>query len=183
MKVKPKRRRKESKVKKYGVIGIGLFLISIMVLSVLQGGNDSEEKVEYHGYKFVKVDDGWITYKNNNQIFIITNPESLEDIKIDDVYFGNVKKIYVSYKDYIPINFKFIPFPIKPILATYDEEVSVRENIPIKDCGNADKDTVVIIIQEGVPVSRFDQNCLIIQGDEKDLIKVVDKIILNLYGI
>jgi len=41
----------------------------------------------------------------------------------------------------------------------------------------------VIIIQEGVPVSRFDQNCLIIQGDEKDLIKVVDKIILNLYGI
>ncbi len=45
MKVKPKRRRKESKVKKYGVIGIGLFLISIMVLSVLQGGNDSEEKV------------------------------------------------------------------------------------------------------------------------------------------
>lgn len=181
MKRKEKRAKKEPKFKKYATIGIGLFLISIMILSVLQGSD--EEKVEYNGYKFSKVDEGWVTYKNDNQIFIINNPEDLKEIQIDDVYFGTVKKIYVSYKDYVPLNLNLIPFPVQPIAASYDEEVSMSENIPLKDCGDADQDTMVIIIQEGVPISRLDQNCLIMQGDKTELIKIVDKIILNLYGI
>jgi len=182
MKTKPKREKKEPKYKKYLVITVGLFLISIMVLSVLQISGD-EQKIDYNGYKFSKVDDGWLTYKNNNPVLVINNPFDLEDVSIDDVYFGSINKIYISYKDYIPANFNLIPFPVRPILATYDEKVSTAENIPLKDCVDADDNTLVIILQNGVQVSRFDQNCLIIQGDKDEMIQVVDKIILNLYGI
>jgi len=182
MKTKPKRKKKKSNFGKYGTVALGLFLISIMVLSVINPG-EKEGEIEYNGYKFVEVQGGWQTYKNNNLVFIVNDPSELEDIPVDDIYFGAVEKIYLSYKDYIPGNFQLIPLPVRPILSTYDEDFSIEQNIPVKTCSDASMGIIVIMIQEGDPAAKFDQNCLLLYGDEQELVKVVDKIVLNMHGI
>ena len=62
---------------------IGLFIVSIMILSVLNiGKNDTDntESYTYNGFKFIKVSNGWLTYVDNKQLILAYGPRELEDI-------------------------------------------------------------------------------------------------------
>lgn len=184
--------KKESKLKKFI---LPLFIVFIMVFSIfgyMANRSDDSEKIQYKGYKFIKTDQGWVTYKDDKKIIIQNNPLDLEiqEPKITFQELSSAQKIYLTFNPeenlYQAIN-SFIQ-QIKPLLGTFTQactkDVSKCSDLPIKTCSDATDSIKIIQIQEKEPTKlEYNNNCLIIQGKNEDLVKAIDKLTLILNGI
>ena len=171
-----------------------IFIIVIMVSSVIgfiysPGDNNalSQNSIDYKGFNFqLTTDNRYITNINGNNIVFDNDPNTLESINIpnfqitqDKVYliFNSDERDdsldYIMSKIYLTLQVK----GVRPVLACSKEEDCPNE-LPIKDCSSEafyfNRDNITNIYK--------DNSCIVLEGDNINLNKYVDKISLVLIG-
>ncbi len=177
---------KKAKGKK---ILLPILICFIMVTSILgYMSSSSSEKVKYKGYKFNKINSGWLTYINDKKIILINSPNELEnyDIELDLDELNSAQKIYLSINpnDNLflgNLQNNIVPFLIPKIVVACYEDNEKCVNFPLKDCKDA-SDYIKIILIKKSENSKFyyKDNCLVIQGSQEEITKMIDKLTLEL---
>ena len=157
-----------------------LFIITIMVLSVLGysiGSSTETNKIKYKDYTFIQVDQGWVTYINNQQLFLFNNPNEISNItipvKLSEL--NSASKIYLTLDMDNNIDSTFSLFQnIFPVLTPKVVTACIKDSekcseLPLKNCFNATFSNKIIQIQYSENYSmNYKNNCLLIQGTTKD---------------
>lgn len=181
------------KGKKITKIILPFFIIFIMVMSGIgyMAGRNSEEVIKYNGFKFSKVDNGWLTYSNDLPVILINKPSELEGIDAGFVSLNELnsaEKIYLSSnpKDNLGRYLQGLQFNVlkrlKPriVQACYTDNEECKDFV-LKDCNDASSSVKVILIKKGKNLIEYKDNCLIIQGEDEELVKYIDKFIMNMF--
>lgn len=154
-------------------------------------GGDSEKVVKYNGYKFSKAEGGFMTYVDGKKIVLYNNPNELTNTTTGFADFNELnsaEKIYVSVNPEDNLgNYLFglqynLLNNLKPkkVSACYVDNELCKE-LPLKDCKDASARIKVILIRKGDTKIEYKDNCLIIQGKDEELVKFIDKLILNMF--
>lgn len=178
--------------KKLITLLLAFFIITIMVASVLNSRSiNSENTIKYKGYKFIKSDQGWLTYINDQPIILNNNPKDLENIQINfnlnDL--NSNEKIYLSLNPNDNLNLAIAKFStyieLSPrIVPSCYEDNEQCSNSPIKTCKDASSNIGVIIFKKSTSTNiEFKDNCLAFEGNNIELLKYIDKLILIQLGI
>ena len=171
----------------------------------IQGKLKPEQGYLYKdAYSFVNVDGFWYTQltshtgKSLYNMNLRYSPRDLEDIHIlgymDTDLFNNATEYYVTFnptgEDFSHVALAVADFNQhmvnvfgkKPIAACDKNETSACEDRPIITCQNTDK--VVLYIKEAnESLVKYDDNCIIVEGNGFDLVKGVDRVLYNFYDI
>lgn len=171
-----------------------LLICFIMVTSILgYMSSTNSEKIKYKGYTFNKIDNGWLTYIGNKKIILINNPNKLEDyeIKYKNTKI-NLNELNSAQKIYLSINPEdglflgnlqnnIFPFLIPRLVISCYEDNEDCTNLPLKDCKDANKEIKVFLIKkEQDSKFYYKDNCLVIQGNQQEITKMIDKLTLEL---
>lgn len=197
MELRPLHRKEKRSYKRMFPILIGTMIILIMVLSVLDLNKNDGEKLKYNGYKFVKINNKWVTYINNNPIYFDYPPNDLGLINADVKYESllQASKIYISFDQEQPglllparelmQDKNILGFAGQLIIACpVDSEACKTQNLPLKNCNDADGSTGIILLTYLNESSvMFSNNCLELKGSHDDLIKIINKLVLKRLGI
>ena len=195
-------KKKKDKSLKYLIYGVTIIIAIFLILFIM--GKILPQKdggYYYNGFSFVKGKDMWFTQiqpPGENKLYTIElryGPRDLEEIPI----IGNPKIFLTINKTYITFNpednnLKYIGLAIGDIdlnlikvlgielVAACTKNHSACLDRPIKNCENTK--APVILVQQG-PVAFVEQkgNCLIVQGNDFELVKAADRLLLYLYGI
>ncbi|MBL7051351.1 hypothetical protein ISS04_04310 [Candidatus Woesearchaeota archaeon] len=198
-----KKQEKDSSIKYliYSIlIVIGLFLIFFNMGKLFP---KNETSYTYNGFSFAKYGETWFTQiqpPGQNKLYTIElryGPKELEDIPIigKPELFLNINSTYVSFNPeddelkYVglataDLQMNLIKvFGITPVAAcSKNENNNCPTDTPIKNCDNTNA-PVILLQQDPVAFIEQKENCLIIQGDNLNLVKAADKLILYWYGI
>jgi hypothetical protein len=160
----------------------------------------SDERYDYNGLTFSKVDDIWYTdVLNKNKLYSIGfnfDPLSVLDINIQgkvsqsftdsDVYYVTFDptKENLAYTALASAELQLsmgraMNLPLKAACAKNHTDCA---NVPIITCDNTEKPVFFIDEAEQTRV-LFDGNCIIIQGKGKELVRAVDRLLYFWYGI
>ncbi len=165
---------------------------------------NSNQGYLYNGYSFVFANGLWYTQVQNvagTNLFNIPlhySPNDIEDIPIEGqlntTTFNSIKGIYVTF-DPLGTELQYVALAVGefdqsivkafnklPIAACDKNETSACETRPIITCDNTDK-PVLYIKQEPETKVIFDDNCIIVQGIGPEVVRAIDRLLLNLYGI
>jgi hypothetical protein len=196
------RKKKKDKSLKYVTYSI-LIIISIFTIFFIVGNllPKNYQGYEYNGFSFIKGKDMWFTQiqpPGENKLYTIEvryGPKDLEEIPIigNPELFLTINKTYITF-DPGDKNLKYIGlaigdidlnlikvFGIEPVAACTKNHPACSET-PIKNCDNT-KSPVILVQQDPVAFVEQKGNCLIVQGDNFELVKAADKLLLYLYGI
>lgn len=173
--------------------------IERMIVRTLQGDTNPETNYVYNGYVFVKVGPLWYTrWQLEGYVLNIPlhhGPLELEDIKAEgslDERF-NTGDYYITFDPYGDdfahvavaageIGRNLVEGLGAKISSACYENHSVCADKPIITCDNTNE-SVIYIKESDDPKILMDGNCLVLQGKDKELLKVVDRVILQLYRI
>ncbi len=190
---------------KFGTLGKGAlkylipgFLAFIMVMSIfgfiignLGNSEDSNDVVEWKENVFRKSTRGWKVNFQNQELEFFYNPKEIQDVSLSfpvQVLTAG-EKIYLSSDlrenlDEARLDFYYnlkIFYPNLFFACTVDSEDC--KDLPIKDCDDANDGVKVIVLKKGENNIEFNEDCLVLSGDKEHLVKVVDGIIYELYGL
>ncbi|MBI2508203.1 hypothetical protein HYV89_04585 [Candidatus Woesearchaeota archaeon] len=176
---------------------MSIFIASIMILSVLgiaiQYTTDSEN-IKFRKQKFTPYQGGWITYKDNKQIIIPTQPDLLQYQQVPDITFTDLNKankIYFSSnpKNQLPqqalfsIQNNIFPY-LNNVIISCIEDSEACVSLPLKACKDAGQEAIVIQAQlSESQETTFNNNCLLIQGPTHLITQQVDALVLSLHSI
>lgn len=171
----------------------------------LQGKLKPEQGYVYKGvYSFVKFDDVWHTNLKSPKSTRIYNmalrysPAEVEEIviegELDKQFFDNQTEFFVTFNpagnDFSMVALAVADFDAhmlkvfekKPIAACDRNETEACRERPIVTCSDTGK--LVLYVREA---DRFrvyySNNCIVVEGSGFELVKGVDRILYNLYGI
>lgn len=160
-----------------------------MVTSILGFMSSSDsEKIKYNGYKFSEVNNGWLAHIGDDKIILLTNPNELNDynIEVDINDLNSAQKIYLSInpKDNLflgSLQNNIFPFLSPKLVTACYEDNEDCANLPLKDCEDVNDNIKIILIKKSEN-SKFyyKNNCLVIQGTKEEVIKMIDKLTLEL---
>lgn len=169
-------------------------------------GDESENNFLYNGYSFVKLEGLWYTrVQVGNKLYNIPlhfNPREVEDVPI----YGDVRKylaiVHDNYNRTAYITFDPEETELQYIaLANGEFSVNVAKTINLNLIASCTKNItdacskvpIVTCNSTKKPVIFFDPNeearvvikgnCLIFQGEGKELTKAVDRVLMNWYDI
>ena len=163
-------------------------------------GGEKMETTEYNFFEFVKIDNIWYTeWQKDNKIYTVSmrhNPHEVEDLPI----VGNLsssfnrQEVYVSFHPTegnftvlslaageLSLNM-FRALGVKPIAACLINNTEVCSDRPIVTCEDEGK-SVITIIDKGDPGIALRGECIRLQGEGMDLLKSVDRLLYQWYGI
>jgi len=177
---------------------MSIFIASIMILSVLgiavQYTTTDSQDIKFRGQKFTQYQAGWITYKDNKQIIITTQPDLLQYQQAPDITFADLNsagKIYFTsnpdkqlpQQALFSIQSNIFPY-LNNVVVACIEDSEVCANLPLKTCKDAAQGTIIIQAQiSDVKSTTFQNNCLLIQGPLNSITQQVDALALSLHGI
>lgn len=171
----------------------------------IQGKLKPEQGYLYkNAYSFVNLDGFWYTQLTSSSGKRLYNmnlrygPRDLEDIRIlgylDSELFNNATDYYVTFNP-VGNDFSHVALAVsdfnqhmtqvflkKPIAACDRNETEVCKDRPIITCDNTDK-VVLYVKKANESFVRYGDNCIIVGGNGFDLVKGVDKVLLNFYEI
>ena len=171
----------------------------------LQGKLKPSQGYVYKGvYSFVTLDNQWYTQLKSpkgSKVYILAlrySPEDLKDIVIEgslnSVFFDNQSEFYVTFnpvgKDFSYVALAVADFDThmskvfekNPIPACDRNETAVCKTKPIVTC--EDNDKLVLYIKESDRFrAYYKNNCIVVEGQGLDLVRGVDRVLYNLYGI
>ncbi len=171
----------------------------------LQGKLKPEQGYVYKGvYSFVKFDDVWHTQLKSpkgSRVYSMAlrySPKEIEDISIqgalDKQFFDSQPEFYVTFdptgNDFSKVALAVSDFDTHmskvfektPIAACDRNETEVCRDRPIITC--SDSGSLVLYIKEADRFKvYYNNNCIVVEGNGFDLVKGVDRVLYNLYGI
>lgn len=169
-----------------------LFIVLIMLFSGIgfyYEGSDKEKKidnldsVEFKSKTFKKTNQGY-SYKNVNFIY---SPEELDNVTVTAKDFNFNGKIYFSVNQTVSNLISKIPFATQIIWASYDDNTSLKYDLPVKDCKDASQDVTVVkliskevngVVEGGTSI-RQEGRCYILEGD---LNLAIERLTLEVLG-
>lgn len=170
---------------------VPIFIASIMILSVLGyslGSFEKTNKIKYKEKTFVQSEQGWTTYIGNEKLLLFNNPNDLSNITIPvtlqelnsankiyltlDIDKPDISNAYLLFQNILPV--------LKPQIVTACINDSAKcYDMPLKSCSDATSLNKVIQIQYSEQqLMTYKNNCLLIQGTQKDLIRQLEALIL-----
>ncbi|MBL7054380.1 hypothetical protein ISS05_01330 [Candidatus Woesearchaeota archaeon] len=171
----------------------------------IQGKLKPEQGYMYKdAYSFINLDGFWYTQltspsgKRLYNMALRYSPSDLEDIHVlgylNTDIFNNATDYYVTFNP-AGSDFSHVALAIsdfnqhminvfakKPIAACDKNETEVCEGRPIITCNNTNKITLYIK-EANKSLVKYDGNCVTVEGNGFDLVKGVDRVLYNLYGI
>lgn len=171
----------------------------------LQGKLKPLEGYVYKGvYSFVNVSGQWYTQLKSpkgTKIYDLAmrySPKDLEDVVIegslDTNLFDNRSEFYVTFNP-IGNDFTYMVLAVadfdthlakvfekRPISACDRNETGACATRPVVTCDDSDK-LVLYIKQSKKLRAYYNNNCIVVEGEKLDLVKGVDRILYNLYGM
>lgn len=171
----------------------------------LQGKLKKEQGYVYKGaYSFVTLDSLWYTQLTSPKgtkeysLALRYSPKDLKDIVIEGIlntkFFDEQNEFYVTFnptgKDFSYIALAVADFNTHmskvfektPIAACDRNETEPCKSRPIVTCEHADK--LVLYVRESERTrTYYNGNCIVVEGHGLDLVRGVDRILYNLYGI
>lgn len=180
-------KERDSKKKKRNQIILSIILVVVISFSTLgyafRGEVKSEKEVEYNGVKFVQQNTFWIADVGNLKLILRYSPYEVNKTETElnalENYYNKPLYIYsknqeASYEIYN--NLEGIAQRIQPACL---EEENCEENLPIKTC---EENFIIINEEENIKIRR-ENNCLFIEGQKEDLVKITDGVLLKIFGI
>lgn len=179
---------RERKTKRKQII-IGVSLAFLMMLSVLgfalQGGSGNQEdenssdKVIYNGFEFTYINGFWVI---DNFAFRY-NPQQVPDIGFGlrdaTLYQGFPAYIYSENDEAeteARMNLRLIAQRVQNACIEGEE---CSGNSPVKTC----EDNLIIIKENNISSIRQENNCVYIEGQEEELLELVDQFLFKILGI
>jgi len=178
--------------KKRNQIIIGIVLIGIMVIStagyaIVSNRDETQTKVAFGNFEFVKQQDFWVTSFGDNFIYLQYLPQDVENVSVSGIYtldaFSNKPLYYVTSNpgageilNNIRNIERYQEVCIQGINCTGNE-------LPVKSCND---NIFVFKPASGEPENEIktkvyqSDNCIYIEGD---FIKGADAFLYRLYGI
>lgn len=170
---------------------ISIFIITVMVLSVIgfMLGNNEEQNtntLKYNDFEFTKINDKFVLEKDNKQFYFDYFPDELQNITIPSFTIVSPKYYFIFTPGEKDINMEYSmqklqyslsQFNIMTVLACDFEENC--PDIPIKNC----TDYSFYFKKSENNTIFFDENCIILEGDNQFLSQAVDKINYKLLGV
>ena len=158
------------------------------------------ETYTYNGFTFTKIEGLWHTeWQQGNNLYSVHlryGPRECKDIKIYSLSnnsFRINKTVYITFDPgevlgYIALASTelslnlYNTFHISPIASCTENTTQACYKRPIVTCANTNAS--VIYIRKANETGAFiNGNCLIIQGQNEDMVQVADKVIWTWYGI
>ena len=169
---------------------VGLILIGVMVFGTLGyafEGKENEEsnsnKINYNGFEFVNQNDFWVTKIGESEFIFKYNPEQVNKTegKFNSLGKYSQKPVYI-YSENEMASFEIArnmqPFVQRIQKACFEEE-NCGDNLPIKTC----EDNFIIIKEAENSSVKQEKNCVFIEGNKEDLIKLSDEFLFKIIGI
>ena len=180
------------------LIILSVFAILFMVGKLLP---KNYQGYDYNGFSFIKVNNMWFTQiqpPGENKLYTIElryGPKDLEEIPVigKPELFLTINKTYITFNP-TDKNLKYIGLAIGDIdlnlikvlgiepIAACTKNHSACSDRPIKNCDNT-KAPVILVQQDPVAFVEQRGNCLIVQGNNFEIVKAADRLLLYLYGI
>ncbi len=166
----------------------GIFIISIMLLSVLNvyETKDESNNIEYNGELFTNNGNYWILNLNGNNLYFLYNPLELKGIDLFDYNLNN--KIYLAY-DPVDLNNELFVIRestnllnymnVKPVISCYEEKDC--PDIPLVNCN--DYDSIILKYNENKTNIYKEGRCLVLEGNPEYQLKYINKMVYNGLGI
>jgi len=203
---------KHSKKKKDNVLYWSIaFIIAVIILFYSAGkffSNDSEyEIVEYNNWIFTEIGGmWWFEWQEGANVYQIPlrfNPLEVEDVKIsgrlDSSKFNSGKTIYITFdlSNESSQNFPVLSLAAAeltqniatainrtPVAACTNNQSDACIDRPIKSCENTNDPVIFLAEKRGAsPSITLDSGCIVLKGGSFDLIKAVDRLLYQWYGI
>ncbi len=170
-----------------GVLVLILFGSVFGIVMNSFGGSSQDDELIYNGYSF-KIESGFYTVEIGGAKFYFSeNPKDVDLIEKEvnlnrflSSYSG--KNVYISSNDYLlssEIIRNFNLYVLRIQGACKEGEVCVDENLPIKTC----EDQLIVIKEAEENKIYEEENCVYIEGDIGDLLKLTDEFLLRQIGI
>ena len=165
-------------------------------------GKTSDINYVYNGFSFVYVDNLWYTQVQRNDDTLLDvplhfGPKDLEDIPVTGRINEQFKQpvMYVTF-DPTGSNLKFVALSsaelslnlakgieVLPIAACDKNETRACMNRPIVTCEDEDKAVIYLKQTNSTGAVRLKGNCVEVLGDEWELVKAVDRFLLQWYQV
>lgn len=162
-------------------------------------GKETDKNYMYNGFSFVFNEGLWYTQvQKDNNLFDVPlhyGPKDLEDIEIIGIINPEFYKgpVYISfnpkgkYLQYIALSSAELSLNlvkginVTPIAACDRNETEACKDRPIITC---EDDLLTIYMQESDTTEvKIKGNCIEVKGNEKDLVRATDRLILKLYNV
>jgi len=178
------------------VIVFGLFF----GISQLMDNDGFDAVTTYNFFEFVKMDNIWYTqWQKDDNLFTVSmryNPYEIEDLAIvgelDESF--NRPEAYVTFHPQkgnftiislaageLSLNM-FRALGVKPIASCMINDTKVCGERPIVTC-EKEGISVIQIVDKGEPAVILDGDCIQLQGEGMGLLKSVDRLLYQWYGI
>ncbi|MBI2565118.1 hypothetical protein HYV79_03980 [Candidatus Woesearchaeota archaeon] len=187
----------------FSVTVIAILGVILFITNYFEPPQIGYEKVSYNLFDFIKTSTHWNTrwQAPDNQIYRLSfryNPLEVEDIQIKgelNKTFDALKPIHVAFDPLTEdANFKYLTLGAaeltlnmkvlnKPFVAACTQnETDACINRPIVECGKFGK-SVILLKTEGPTQILLNNTCIILQGEDFDLIKSIDRLLYHWYRI
>ncbi len=180
-------KQEEEKKKRIRQFVIGGVLIAIMVLStagysLFSSESQQGKKVEYKGIEFIESNGYWSANIQGTQFTFKYNPLQINNSgrvlkTISDYY---QKPLYISSEDSdaeIEIYRNLDNFVLRRQYACLEKEC--KENFPVKNC----TDNFIIIKRANASSLKQQDNCIFIEGKDKEIINAADSFLFQIIGL
>ncbi len=165
-------------------------------------GNAGEDSYIYNGYSFVYFDGLWYTQIQRKDETLVDIPLHFGPRELEDISFtGKINEQFMQDEVYITFDptdssLKFVALSsaelslnlakgieVMPVAACDKNETVACENRPILTCDDKDKAIVYLRQTDDTGAVKLDGNCVELTGDGWELVKAVDRFLLQWYQI
>jgi len=174
-------KREEEKRRRKNRFLVGGVMIFIMVFSVLgysfQGRaitDLSSETVTYNGFGFVNQDGFWVLDYNSIELTFFYNPKQINEIdkKLPNLEHYSGKDLFVYSES------ENAKLEIERNLGLFVK--SFKEKLPDENC---ERNSIIIQESERDEGITQEGNCIYIEGERQNLIKLTDEFLFNTFEI
>ena len=182
------------------VIGVLIFLLVMVSFFKLIFPEPSPIRVIYNYYEFNQKAGHWyFEWQSENTIYNIPlryNPKEVEDVPIEGTLNEsfNRPEIYITFNP-DDANYTVLALAagelslnmvralkVKPVASCTINSTDACTDQPIVTCENKNK-SVILLRDKGSPGILLKGNCVVLLGKNLDLIKSIDRLLYQWYGI
>tara|TARA_Y100000310_G_scaffold343214_1_gene449830 strand:+ start:1699 stop:2280 length:582 start_codon:yes stop_codon:yes gene_type:complete len=176
---------------------IGFIMISSVFGVMFFGFTNLEEKKEYKGAIFTRINNGFTTKINKKQVPFSYFPTEVENINIDQEAITRIKNTAEVDMTYNPNSIysqqiALIQYNIEPILRDFFNIYTRKGfttnnsyNIPIIDCSQSTPNVPVLYFKESNTTRVYLENdCIIAEASKgNEFLRIADRILYGMFGI
>ncbi len=181
------KRRKKNRL---ALVFIMIFVLFGSVFGIIVNSfdnNSSTSSTKYNGFSFTQSGNFWTTSINSLNLNFVYNPLETENLS----YENNLTRSYGSYNK-IPVY--IYSEDSSSEIEVYKNLFSLAERVqnacpegkqcnntdwPVKDCS---ENLIIIQVSDKNKITQ-NQNCVYIQGQKEDLLKLSDEFLFRIFGI